>query len=79
MKINDWLTKGFSEEYLSYEMYLTSLSTKITLRKLEMNISDKEFATYLGIKLRKLKKWESCRYDFTKKDLLILKEKLNIR
>lgn len=79
MNTNNFLTEGLSQEYLDYEKIVTLIPVKIFHKRMSLNMTHKKFATFIGIKTCIAKKWERAGYNFTLRDLAIIKEKLGIQ
>jgi len=57
---------------------LGQISAEIVARRIEMNMTQKEFAKYLGVTQGMVSKWESSDYNFSIKTLADLATKLNM-
>lgn len=60
----DELTKGLSESDVQEIDNLSTISSEITAKRLEMGMSQKEFAKYMGVTQAMVSKWESGNYNF---------------
>lgn len=58
--------------------YLGKISAAIVQRRIELKMTQKEFATYVDVSQGMVSKWESGDYNFTVKGLTELAEKLNM-
>lgn len=57
---------------------LGQISAEIAARRIEMNMTQKEFAKYLGVTQGMVSKWESTDYNFSIKTLADLATKLDM-
>ena len=56
---------------------LTKISTAITKARLEKNMTQKEFAAFIGVSQGMVSKWESADYNYTIESLANICDKLN--
>ncbi len=77
-KSSNWLIEGVSQEELKSEKILAVISAKIQLKRLEMNMDQKQFAKLLGVTQGMVSKWESGSYNFTITTLVNICENLNL-
>jgi transcriptional regulator with XRE-family HTH domain len=68
-KRNDWLREGLSDSELKSILELAQISSKIERRRIEMGMTQKEFADFMGVTQGMVSKWESREYNFTVKTL----------
>ena len=68
-KKSEWLTKGINDTELRSLIELAQISAKIERRRIEMGMTQKEFADYMGVSQGMISKWESREYNFTIKSL----------
>ena len=69
-----WLTDGIAKSIIE----LAKISAKIERRRLELNMTQKEFATYMNVSQGMVSRWESREYNFTIKTLNEICQKLNL-
>ena len=62
-KKTDWISYGFSETELKTIVELAKISAQIERERLEMGMSQKEFAEYMGVTQEMVSKWESREYN----------------
>lgn len=77
-KKTDWIVDGFSEAEIKTTVELAKISGQIERCRIDMHMSQKEFATYMGVSQSMVSKWESREYNFTIKALNEICEKLNL-
>lgn len=58
--------------------YLGKISAAIVQRRIDLKMTQKEFAVYVDVSQSMVSKWESGDYNFTVKGLADLAEKLNM-
>ena len=64
-----WLTDGIAEAEAKSIIELAKISAKIERRRLELNMTQKEFAAYMNVSQGMVSRWESREYNFTIKTL----------
>ena len=74
-----WVTDGLSNSEVKSTIELAKISARIEMARLEKNMTQKEFADYMGVTQGMVSKWESREYNFTIKSLNEICEKLNIK
>ena len=82
-KIRNIATPGdlfpeLSETEKKTDRILADIAVKIREKRKSMNMSQKEFAKFLGVSQGMVSKWESADYNFTIESLVELFDKLNI-
>lgn len=75
---NDWLIKNISEEQFQIEKTLSSIADKIHLKRLELNMDQKQFAKYMHVSQGMVSRWESGSYNFSISTLVSICEKLEL-
>ena len=75
-KKTNWLTKDISKAEVKSIVELAKISAKIERCRLEMGMTQKEFAQYMGVTQGMVSKWESREYNFTIRSLNEICEKL---
>ena len=58
-KKSTWLSEGFSEAEIKTTVELAKISAQIERCRLDMHMSQKEFAAYMGVSQGMISKWES--------------------
>lgn len=64
-KKTNWLTDGIPENEVKTLVELAKISARIEMARLELNMTQKEFADYMGVTQGMVSKWESREYNFT--------------
>lgn len=59
------LTANLTPAEIKTAMVTSEISTKITEERINRNMTQKEFATYMGVSQAMVSKWESGDYNFT--------------
>ena len=77
-KKTDWLTEGLSEAEIKTTVELAKISARIERCRLDMGMTQKEFADYMGVTQGMVSKWESRDYNFTIKALNEICEKVDL-
>ena len=74
----NWFTEDLSEAEVKTVVELAKISATIERRRLEMGMTQKQFADYMGVTQSMVSKWESREYNFTIKSLNDICQKLNL-
>ena len=77
-KRTDWVTEGISEAEIKTTIELAKISAKIEKCRLDLGMTQIEFADYMGVTQGMVSKWESREYNFTIRSLNEICEKLGI-
>ncbi|WP_022766636.1 helix-turn-helix domain-containing protein [Butyrivibrio sp. XPD2006] len=77
-KETNWLTDGLSKAEMKSIVELAQISSKIERRRIEMGMTQKEFAVYMGVSQGMVSKWESRDYNFTIKSLNEICSKIDL-
>lgn len=77
-KKTNWLTGGLSKAEIKTTVELAKISASIEQKRVEMGMTQKEFAEYMGVTQSMVSKWESREYNFTVKSLNEVCEKLGL-
>ena len=72
-KKTSWVSEGFSEAEVKTMVELAKISARI-----EMGLTQQEFAEYMGVTQGMISKWESREYNFTIKTLNEICQKLDL-
>ena len=77
-KKTDWVSEGFSKAEVKTIVELAKISAQIERCRLEMSMTQQEFAKFMGVTQGMVSKWESREYNFTiKRGKKIWKESLD--
>ena len=74
----NWVTQGLSEAEVKTTVELAKLSAKIERARLELGMTQNEFAEYMGVTQGMVSKWESREYNFTIRSINEICYKLGI-
>lgn len=77
-KKTNWISEGLSEPEVKTIVELAKISAQIERCRLEMDMTQKEFAEYMGVTQGMVSKWESREYNFTVKALNDICQKLHL-
>ena len=77
-KKTNWVSEGLSENEVKTTVELAKISAKIERCRLELQMTQKEFADYMGVSQGMISKWESREYNFTIKSLNEICQKLDL-
>lgn len=77
-KKNNWVTEGFSEAEVKTTVELAKISAKIERCRLDLGMTQNEFADYMGVTQAMVSKWESREYNFTIRSLNEICHKLGV-
>lgn len=72
------ISDGFSPEELRFADIASDLASQITARRIELGLTQKEFAEKLGKTQAAISKWENADCNFQIKTLIELSEKLDL-
>lgn len=73
-----WLKEGLSEAEIKSTVELAKISAKIERCRLELGMTQIEFADFMGVTQGMVSKWESREYNFTIKSLNEICQKLEL-
>lgn len=76
-KVN-WISEGFSEAEVKTMVELAKISARIERCRIEMGMTQQEFAEYMGVSQGMVSKWESREYNFTIKTLNEICQKIDL-
>jgi len=74
-----WVTDGLSKDDVKTTVELAKISARIERCRLELGMTQAEFAKYMGVSQGMVSKWESREYNFTIKSLNEICQKLNMQ
>lgn len=77
-KSSDKLADGLTSAELKSIVELAQISAKIERRRIEMGMTQAEFAKFMGVSQGMVSKWESRGYNFTVKSLNEICEKIGL-
>lgn len=73
-----WISEGFSEAEVKTMVELAKISARIERCRIEMGMTQQEFAAYMGVSQGMVSKWESREYNFTIKALNEICQKIDL-
>ena len=73
-----WVSEGISEAEIKTTIELAKISAKIERCRLDLGMTQIEFARYMGVTQGMVSKWESRDYNFTVRSLNEICQKLDI-
>ncbi len=77
-KKSNWLTEGLTEAEVKTAIELAKISARIERCRLDMGMTQQEFAEFLGVTQGMVSKWEGREYNFTIRTLNEICEKVNL-
>lgn len=77
-ELYDVLTKNVSNADIKKAMVISDIALAILKERVNKNMSQKEFAEFLGVSQGMISKWESGDYNFTVSSIVNVFEKLGI-
>lgn len=77
-KKSNWITQGIPEAEVKSLVQLAKISAQIERCRLDMEMTQEEFAQYLGVSQGMVSRWENRDYNFTVKSLNDICQKLNL-
>lgn len=77
-KKTNWIAEGLSDAEIKTTVALAKISGQIERCRIDMHMSQKEFATYMGVSQSMVSKWENSEYNFTIEALNEICEKVNL-
>lgn len=77
-KKTNWIAEGISEAEVKTTVELAKISAKIERCRLDLGMTQKEFADYMGVTQGMVSKWESREYNFTIRSLNEICQKLGL-
>lgn len=77
-KKTDWVSEGFSKAEVKTIVELAKISAQIERCRLEMGMTQQEFAKFMGVTQGMVSKWESREYNFTIKTLNDICQKIDL-
>lgn len=77
-KKSNWITQGIPEAEVKSIVQLAKISAQIERCRLNMEMTQEEFAQYMGVSQGMVSRWENRDYNFTVKSLNDICQKLNL-
>ena len=77
-KKSNWITQGIPEAEVKSIVQLAKISAQIERCRLDMEMTQEEFAQYMGVSQGLVSRWENRDYNFTVKSLNDICQKLNL-
>ncbi|MBO5247497.1 MAG: helix-turn-helix domain-containing protein [Eubacterium sp.] len=77
-KETSWVTEGLSDAEVKTVMELAKISARIERCRLEMGMTQHEFAKYMGVTQGMVSKWENREYNFTIRSLNEICQKIDL-
>lgn len=77
-KKTNWISDGISEAEVKTIVELAKISARIELCRMDMGMTQKEFADYMGVTQGMVSKWESREYNFTIRSLNEICQKIDL-
>lgn len=77
-KKTNWISKGLSDAEVKTIVELAKISARIERCRIEMGMTQLEFAEYMGVSQGMVSKWESREYNFTIRTLNEICQKLDL-
>ena len=74
----DWVSEEFSDAEVKTIVELAKISARIERCRIEMGMTQQEFAEYMGVSQGMVSKWESREYNFTIKTLNEICQKIDL-
>lgn len=74
----EWVSEGFTESEIKTTVELAKISAKIERCRLDMGMTQAEFASFMGVTQGMVSKWESRDYNFTIRSLNEICQKLEL-
>ena len=77
-KTTKWISDGISETDIKTTVDLAKISAKIERCRIDMEMTQKEFAKYMDVTQAMVSKWESREYNFTIRSLNEICQKIDL-
>lgn len=77
-KKTNWISEGFSDAEVKTIVELAKISARIERCRIEMGMTQLEFAKHMGVSQGMVSKWESREYNFTIRTLNEICQKLDL-
>ena len=75
---SDWLTEGLTKSEIKSIIELAKISARLEMKRLDLGMTQKEFAQFMGVSQGMISKWESRDYNFTITTLNEICEKIGL-
>lgn len=77
-KKTNWITEGLTGTEVKTIVELAKISARIERCRLDLGMTQEQFASYMGVSQGMVSKWESREYNFTIRSLNEICQKLNL-
>ena len=77
-KKSDWITQGFTDDDIKTLVELAQISATIERRRIELGMTQVQFADFMGVSQGMISKWEGRDYNFTIKSLNYICNKIGL-
>ena len=77
-KRTNWISEGLSDAEVKTIVELAKISARIERCRIEMGMTQQEFAKHMGVSQGMVSKWESREYNFTIRTLNEICQKLDL-
>lgn len=77
-KKTKWVSEGLSEVEVKTIVELAKISARIERSRIELGMTQQEFAEYMGVTQGMVSRWESREYNFTIKTLNDICQKIDL-
>ena len=78
-KSDNWVAEGLTVAEIKTTVELAKISARIERCRVEMGMTQKEFAEYMNVTQGMVSKWESREYNFTVRSLNEICQKIDLR
>lgn len=77
-KKTNWIAEGMTDAEVKTTIELAKISARIERCRIDMGMTQQEFADYMGVTQGMVSKWESREYNFTIRSLNEICQKINL-
>jgi len=77
-KTTNWITEGLLQNDVKSIMELAKISAKLEMKRIDLGMTQKEFANFMGVSQSMVSKWESREYNFTISSLNEICDKIGL-
>lgn len=78
-KKTNWIAEGMTDAEVKTTIELAKISARIERCRIDMGMTQQEFADYMGVTQGMVSKWESREYNFTIRSLNEICQKINLQ